>query len=341
MDGIQDIEQLEDLLSAPSEGVIASLAKLDGDLLILGVGGKMGPSLARMAKRASDGAGTRRNIIGAARFSSPEVKTALQAQGIGTIRCDLLDQEQLNRLPDVPNVVYMAGMKFGATGNEALTWAMNAFLPGIVSQKFAQSRIAAFSTGNVYGVTPVSGGGSCEDAPLNPQGDYAMSCLGRERIFEHFCRARDIPMSLIRLNYACEMRYGVLADIARKVWTGQPVDVTMGYANVIWQGDANAWSLQSLAEASVPPCVLNVAGPEQIRVRDVAQEFGRLLDKPAVISGEEAPDALLSCSKRAQALFGPPRVGVEQLMAWCADWIRRGGSSLDKPTHFEVRDGKF
>ncbi|HPO15914.1 MAG TPA: NAD-dependent epimerase/dehydratase family protein [Candidatus Hydrogenedentes bacterium] len=338
---IHDVEQLELLLSAPAAGLVEAMGTLAGDIMVLGVGGKMGPTLARMTKRASVAAGVHRRVIGVARFSSPELEVKLQTQDIETIRCDLLDQAQLDALPEVEHVVYMAGMKFGATGNESLTWAMNAYLPGMICQKFRHSRIAAFSTGNVYGVKPVAAGCPPEDAELNPEGEYAMSCLGRERIFEHFSRTLNIPMTLLRLNYACEMRYGVLVDLARKVWREQPVDVTMGYVNVIWQGDANAMALHSLLHVASPPLALNIAGPETLCVREVAQEFARRMNKPVQFTSEEAADALLSDGRRAHTLFGAPRVSAEELIGCVADWVIRGGETLGKPTHFEVRDGRF
>jgi dTDP-4-dehydrorhamnose reductase len=340
-DDVRDVDHLEDLLSEPSEAAIDALSRTKGDIVILGVAGKMGPSLARMAKRASDAAGVTRRVIGVARFSSRDAEKFLQSHGIETIAADLLDQRQLAALPDAPNVIYMAGMKFGSTGNESLTWGMNAYLPGMVSQKYSGSRIVAFSTGNVYGLAPVARGGSVETDELNPQGEYAMSCLGRERIFEHFSRTLGIPMSIIRLNYAVEMRYGVLVDIAQNVWRGNPVNAAMAF-NVIWQADANAHALASLALASSPPLVLNVAGPEQLGVRRVAEQFAKLMGKDDVqLTGEEAPDALLSNAQLSHRLFGYPRVSAQQVIHWIADWTKRGGTTLKKPTHFETRDGKF
>jgi nucleoside-diphosphate-sugar epimerase len=341
MDSIASVEQLEDLLSEPTAGVIDTLGRVKGDLILLGVGGKMGPTLARMAKRASDAAGVRRRIIGVSRFSRPGLENRLHDQGIETFSCDLLDPDQLEQLPGVPNVIYMAGRKFGSTENEHLTWAMNSFLPGLVCQKYCRSRIVVFSTGNVYGLTPVSNGGSRETDTPNPAGEYAMSCLGRERIFEHFSRTLNIPLAIVRLNYAVETRYGVLVDIARQVQMGQPIDLTMGYCNVVWQGDANAMALQALAQTASPPQLLNIAGPEVLSVRQVAEEFGQLFGKPVSFRGVEAPDALLSNGQRAIQLFGSPRINASQMIRWIAAWTERGGEYLDKPTHFEVRDGKF
>jgi nucleoside-diphosphate-sugar epimerase len=341
MDSINSVEQLEDLLSEPNEGVVESIGRLKGDLVILGVGGKMGPTLARLAKRASVAAGDQRRIIGVARFSETGLESRLQVQGIETIRCDLLDQEQLDRLPEAPNVIYMAGMKFGSTGQEALTWAMNSFLPGMVCRKYGRSKLVVYSTGNVYGLAPAGKGGSRETDSLNPVGEYAMSCLGRERIFEHFSRVVNIPLAILRLNYAVEMRYGVLVDLARRVQTGQPIDLTMGYCNVIWQGDANAMALRAFDHTASPALILNIAGPEVLSVRQVGEEFGRLLGKAVTFLGVEAPDALLSDGQLAFQLFGRPRVNARQMIGWIAAWIQRGGEYSGKPTHFDVRDGKF
>ena len=338
---IESVDQLEDLLSEPTPGVVEALGRLQGDILVLGAAGKMGPTLARMARRGSDAAGVRRRVIGVSRFSSPGEEPRLQARGVETIRCDLLDQAALERLPDVPNVVYMAGMKFGSTGQEALTWAMNTYLPGMVCNRFRKSRIAAFSTGNVYGLSPVALGGARETDSLNPAGDYALSCLGRERIFEHFSRALNIPVSMLRLNYATEMRYGVLVDVAQKVLTGQPVELPVGHFNSIWQADANAMALCSLEHASTPPFVVNIAGPETLSVRDVAQKFSQKFGKPVTFTGHEGADAYISNGQLGHRLFGYPRVSVGQMIAWIADWVQRGGASLGKPTHFETRDGKY
>ena len=340
-EGIHSTGQLEDLLSLPTEQVVKSLSRLTGDLLILGASGKMGPTLTRMAKRAFAASGAVGRVIAASRFSSPGVEEQLQSDGIETIRCDLLDRAQLNALPDAPNVVSMAAMKFGSTGHEGLTWAMNTHLAAMICQKFARSRIVAFSTGNIYGLSPVHLTGSRESDPLDPRGDYAASCLGRERMYEHFSRQRQTQVALIRLNYAVELRYGVLVDIARKVHAGEPVDVTMGHVNVIWQGDANAAALCAFDYVSSPPFVLNVTGPEVLSVRRVAEDFGKLLNRPVTIRGTEAPDALLSNAQSCHRLIGYPRITTPQMLEWIAAWIDRGGESLDKPTHFEARDGKY
>jgi nucleoside-diphosphate-sugar epimerase len=338
---VETVEQLEDLLSEPTERVVEALAGLDGDLVLLGVAGKMGPTLARMARRAFDAAGGRRRVVGVARFSSADVAERLRAHGVETVPCDLLDPAQLDRLPEAANVVFMTGMKFGATGQEALTWAMNSYLPGLVCRKYRHSRIVAFSTGNVYGLSPVALGGSVESDPLRPVGEYAMSCVGRERTFEHFSRTLGIPTALLRLNYACELRYGVLVDLAQRVLAGEPIDLTMGNLNALWQTDANAAALCAFGHAASPPFVVNVAGPELLSVRRVAEDFGRLLDRPVRFQGSEAPDALLGNGQLGHRLFGYPRVSAGQMIAWVADWLRRGGPTLGKPTHFEMRDGLF
>jgi nucleoside-diphosphate-sugar epimerase len=328
---IHNEEQLDDVLSTPRPG-----DRVDGDLLILGAAGKMGPTLAMRAKRA----GTPR-VFAAARFSSPVVRERLERAGVETIVADLLEPGVLEKLPATPNVVFMAAMKFGTTGAEHMTWAMNTFLPGLVAERFQHSRIVAFSTGNVYPLVPITSGGASEDTLIEPVGEYAQSALGRERMFEYGSRRHGTPCVLLRLNYATELRYGVLVDIARKVWERRPVDVHMGMANVIWQGDANSWCLQSFAHCQSPPLVLNITGPEILSVRWVAKEFGTRFSIEPIIEGEEAPSALLNNAARAMQLFGYPTVTPVQMIDWIAEWIQSGGSSLGKPTHFETRDGRF
>jgi nucleoside-diphosphate-sugar epimerase len=338
---IRDVRQLEELLSDPSPAAIDALRRVDGDLLLLGVAGKMGPTLARMARRAMDAAGLLHRVIGVSRFSSADQQRALEAHGIETIRCDLLDESALARLPEAPNVVFMAGRKFGSAGDEPLTWAMNTHLPALVCSRYRRSRIVAFSTGNVYGLTRRGRGGSREDDAPGPIGEYAMSCLGRERMFQYFSRAFQIPVAILRLNYAVEMRYGVLADLAGRVYRREPVDLTMGYFNVIWQADANAMALAALPHTSTPPLIVNVAGPEELSVRDVCTELARLQNTNVSFTGREAEDALLSDGSRGWALLGRPRVDATQVLRWTADWVRRGGENLGKPTHFESRAGQF
>lgn len=336
-----NLEELDELLSRPTERVIESMRRLEGDLLLLGVGGKMGPTLARMARRASDAAGVSRRIVGVSRFSTAGLREQLEGWGVETIACDLLREDEVARLPAMENVVFMAGFKFGAQAAPARTWAMNCYVPALVGRKFSQSRIAAFSTGNVYGMVPVTGPGSREEEPLQPIGEYAMTAVGRERMFEYFSEREGFPLVLLRLNYANELRYGVLVDVARKVLDGEPIDVSMGHVNLIWQGDANAAALASLELADRPPLALNIAGPEVVRVRELSEHLGRLLGRAPQLTGSEQPDALLSDSSRCRERLGEPSVPLPWMIQWVADWVASGGEYLGKPTHFESRDGRF
>lgn len=338
---IHNEDQLEDALSRPSEADKAALRELDGDLLILGAGGKMGPSLARRARRAADEAGARKRIIGVARFSTPELRERLEGWGVETIAADLLAPEQLALLPEVPNVIFMAARKFGSTGNEPLTWAMNTYLPALVAERYRASRIVAFSSGNVYPLVPVLEGGCTESVPPDPVGEYGQSVLGRERMFQYFSAQHGTPVTLLRLNYAVELRYGVILDIGLKVFENRPVDLRMGHVNVIWQGDANSVCLRSFSLANSPPEILNLTGPETIAVRWIARRFGEIFGVEPKLEGTESPTALLNNAARCHRLFGHPEVSVEQIIEWVAKWIAAGGELLNKPTHFEVRDGKF
>jgi nucleoside-diphosphate-sugar epimerase len=338
---IQSIEQLEDLLSEPTEAVVEMMRRVQGDIILLGAGGKIGPSLARMAKRASDLAGTKRRIIGVSRFSAPKQAANLDAHGIETVSCDLLDEGAIAQLPAAPNVIYLAGLKFGSSGNEAAMWAMNTWLPGVVCRKFRSSRIIAFSTGAVYGLSPVCANGSIETEEPAPLGEYAMSCLGRERMFEYFSRTWSTPIALIRLFYACEVRYGVLVDLARKLIASEPIDLEMGWFNIIWQGDNNAMTLLALEHAATPPFLLNITGPEILSVRETALTMGRMLGVEPQFTGLETATTCLGNASKSHRLFGTPRVAADQLIEWTADWVKRGGEYLGKPTHFEVRDGKY
>ncbi len=340
-DTIASEQELEILLSTPTDGVKQVLASLDGDLMFLGAGGKMGPTLSKMAKRAVDEAGLRKRIIAVSRFSTPELKSDLEQHGIETISCDLLDRSALESLPDAANVIYMAGRKFGSTGAEWYTWAMNSYLPGMAAERFRSSRIVAFSTGNVYPLTRICEGGSRESDAPEPVGEYAQSCLGRERMFQHFSLQNGTPVALIRLNYAVEMRYGILLDVAQKVEDGIPVHLTMGNVNVIWQGDANAYTLQALAYGESPPQIFNVAGPETVSIRRVAQRFGELLGKEPIFAGNEAETALLSNAEEIFSRFGYPQVSLGRIIRWVADWVKMGGVTHGKPTHYEEREGKF
>jgi nucleoside-diphosphate-sugar epimerase len=338
---ITTVEELEDRLSEPTDADITALSALKGDILILGAAGKMGPSLAKLARRSIIAAGVKKRVIAVARFSDGEVRCDLEKSGIETIICDLLKPGALAELPDIGNVIFMAARKFGTSGSEHLTWAMNTFLPGLVAERYRSSRIVTFSTGNVYGLQPVLAGGATEGTPVAPAGEYAQSVLGRERMFEYGSSQWGTPVVLLRLNYAVELRYGVLVDIALSVFNGRPVNLKMGYVNVIWQRDANSACLRSLAHCESPPLVLNITGPEIPSVRRIAEEFGRRFGVQPLFNGTESEVAILSNAVRARALFGPPSVSAAQLIEWTAHWIATGGALLNKPTHFEVQDGKF
>jgi len=333
---------LEDRLSTPSEMTVASMGRIAGDILILGAGGKMGPSLAQMARRASDEAGVSRRVIAVSRFSDPRVKSSLEASGVETIQGDLMDEAFVAALPKCENIIYMVGLKFGTDGGEARTWATNVYLPGIVCRNFVKSRIVCFSTGNVYGLVPIDQGyGSIETDVINPAGEYAMSCLGRERVFEYFSRQAQTPVTIFRLNYATELRYGLLVDLAQQVISEQPISLATGYFNVIWQAEASGMALSSLEHAECPPFYVNATGAERISCREVCLRLGELLNKDVTFRDEETHTALLSDARRAFELFGPTQVKLDQMLLWTADWILSGGEMWDKPTHFEVRDGKF
>ena len=338
----EDITALEEAISRPPDYLVDAMAKTEGDILVLGAGGKMGPSLARMARRALDAADLKqRRVYGVSRFSSAVSRAELDTAGVETISCDLLDAKQIQNLPEAANIIFMVGMKFGSSEHQALTWATNAYLPGLIAERYGQSRIVTFSTGNVYGLAPASHGGSLETDSPHPQGEYAMSALARERMFEYFSLAREIPTSIIRLNYACDLRYGVLVDIARRIAAGEPTPLSMGYFNTMWQGDANAMTLAALAHTQSPPFVLNITGKRILSVRQVAERFAELLGKHAGFIGSEGSDALVSNAQKAFALFGEPLLNEEKLIAWVAEWVRRSGPLLEKPTHFENREGKF
>jgi nucleoside-diphosphate-sugar epimerase len=336
-DAIADIEALDELLCRPSQALIDDLKKIDGDIMILGVAGKMGPTLAGLAKAALPD----RHVIGVARFSDAGTKAWLQARGIETLNCDLLDETAIKALPKAQNIVFMAGRKFGAEGDPSLTWAMNAHVPALVAQAFAGSRIVAFSTGCVYPFVPVNSPGAAEDLPPDPPGEYAQSCVGRERLFEYFSRKFSTPGRLFRLNYAIDMRYGVLHDIASKILQDQPIDVSLGHVNFIWQGDASAQALRCLAHCDTPTSPINVSGHEILAVRDLAAKLGARLGREPVIVGTEQPTAWLTDTSQATKLFGLPVVDTDRLIAWTADWVARSMPSLGKPTKYEVRDGRY
>jgi nucleoside-diphosphate-sugar epimerase len=338
---IHSVPELEEFLSRPSEADISAMAQLDGDLLILGAGGKMGPSLARRARRAADKAGVHNKIIAVARFSENQLHASLTSEGIEALAVDLLQPGALSKLPDIPNVIFMAARKFGTTGSEDLTWAMNTFLPGLVAERYRASRIVAFSTGNVYPLRDAMQGGAIESTPVAPRSEYAQSALGRERMFEYGSRQWGTAVTILRLNYAIDLRYGVLLDIGTAVFERRPIDLRMAFVNIIWQGDANSVCLRSFAHCQAPPLILNLTGPETLSVKFLAEEFGHRFNVQPTFISEEMPAALLSNAGKAHQMFGYPSVTTTQMIDWTASWISSGGPRLNKPTHFEVRDGKF
>lgn len=338
---MHELTQMEARMLTPSAALIADIGRIKGDILLLGVGGKMGPSMAQLARKAADAAGTGQRIIGVSRFSDAKARAALDAAGVETLAADLLDEAALAELPDVPNVIYLAGQKFGTTGKEAFTWAMNTYLPGRVAEKYRHSRIVAFSTGNVYPFRPVSQGGASEAVPADPKGEYGQSCLGRERIFQYFSEKHGTPVLIYRLNYAIDYRYGVLLEVAKSVRSGRPIDLSTGHVNVIWQGDANEIAIRSLLHCEAPAKLLNVTGPETVSVRWLAREFGALFGKEPVFANAEEPTALLSNAAEAHRLFGYPRVTLKEMIELTAGWLTHGGELIDKPTHFQEREGKF
>jgi nucleoside-diphosphate-sugar epimerase len=334
-------DELDALLSAPSEATIAALANVPGDVIVLGAGGKMGPTLARMAARARDAAGGRRRIIAVSRFTATGTEWFLNEAGVETIVCDLLDRDAVWRLPDAPNVVYMAGQKFGTRDAPSRTWMMNVVVPAMCAERYASARFVVFSTGNVYPLTPVARGGARETDDTGPIGEYAQSCVGRERVFEHFAALRHTQVAIVRLNYAIALRYGVLTDLALKVAYGQPIPLAMGHVNVIWQGDANRAALELLPRASSPPLIVNVTGTATLAVRDIATALGARLGRKPIFEGVEAADALLSNTGKMRAMLGDPRTSVDTMLDWVADWVKRERPLLGSATHFEARDGQF
>ncbi len=338
---MENIELAYKKLLQPSDDLISDIAKIEGDILILGVGGKMGPALAKLAKQAIDKSGIIKKVIGVSRFSEPGLQEELIQQGIEAISADLMDDVQLQALPDAKNVIYLAGTKFGTTGKESYTWAMNTYLPGRVADKYKNSRIVVFSTGNVYHLTPVAFGGATEDSVPEPVGEYAQSCLGRERIFQYFSSINNTPILIYRLNYANDVTYGVLLEIAKLVKENKPIDLTMGSANVIWQGDANEIAIRALNHCSVPAKILNVTGPEIVSVRWMAGQFGKMFGQTPAFINEEQPTALLSNAAESFRLFDYPKTPLKQIMELLVEWINQGGKTLNKETHFQERKGKY
>ena len=339
-----DERALEDILSEPTDATKELIAGLNGDIVVLGAGGKMGPTLAMMLRKASSG----KNIYAVSRFSvrSPKdsdkaVRTRIERAGIKTIQADLLDESLYSQLPDVENVFYLAGMKFGSTGNQPLTWALNSFLPGLVAQHYKDSRIVVFSTGNVYPLVDINSGGASEETAPDPIGEYAQSCLGRERIFEYFSQLHNTPMTIIRLNYANEPRYGIIVDLTRKILNDEPVDLTTGAVNLIWQRDANDYIIRSISLAKSPPTILNVTGPDTVLVRQLAEKIGKELNKKPIFVSQEARTALLSNASFCLSVFGYPQTTLEEMVSLIAKWIASGKTVLSKPTKYDIRNGKF
>lgn len=334
---LASVAELDELLSRPTPGLVEFMRRLDGDLMVVGAGGKVGPTMARLAKRAMAAAKVPRKVIAV----DVAPLDALAAEGIETHRCDMMDLDAVATLPKPKNIIYMIGRKFGSTGAESLTWAINCTVAYHAARAFQGCRIAGFSTGCVYPVMHISSGGATEQTPADPVGEYAQSCLGRERMWDYYADQGKLDMVHIRLNYAVECRYGVLYDIGSKVWAGEPVDVTTGYANVIWQGDACNQIIQALSLASHPATILNVTGPETFSIRQVAQQFGRLMGKEPTFSGEENGRGYLNNAAKANGLFGNPTVPLARIVEYTAQWIMAGGASLGKPTHFETQNGKY
>lgn len=339
-EAIADERQLNEILTRPRQVLADHIRSVASPLVILGAGGKMGPSLAVLARRAAEAAGHSLDVIAVSRFSDLATRVWLESEGVRTLNADLLKVQDLAKLPDCSNLVYLVGQKFGTTTDPSLTWAVNTLLPAYVMQRYPQATIAALSTGNVYPTVPVSGGGAREDHTLTPLGEYANSAVARERIFEFFSRQYKTQVALLRLNYAVELRYGILADIARKVHQGDCIDLTNGFFNCIWQGDANEMILRALALAGSPPQPWNLTGP-LFRVRDVAAQFGELLGRTPCFSGQEGETALVSNTDRMQARLGDPAMPLDAVTRWIAAWVKQGGRSLEKPTHFETTDGRY
>lgn len=333
----ESVLQLEEFMSSPSEALLSYIKDLEGDIMIIGAGGKIGPTMAMMARKAADEAGVQKEVYA---VDAHPLKM-LEGKGIETLQCDLLDRKAADQLPRIENVVFMAGRKFGSSGSEWLTWAINVMVPHNVAEVCRNSRIAVFSTGCVYPVVDVSTGGSVETDAPSPIGEYAMSCLGRERVFDYYAAEKGTKVVQIRLNYSLELRYGVLVDIATKVHNNQPVDVTTGFMNGIWQGDCCDQVLRSFDFAASPSSVLNITGPELVSVRWIATRFGQLFGREARITGQENGKAYLSNASKANALFGNPSAPIGKIIEWIADWVQRGGENIGKPTHFETQDGKY
>lgn len=338
---MKTMSELLEKLTTPSDSLLEDMARIKGDILIIGAGGKIGPTLSVLAKKAAAQSGADRRVIAASVFNDENTITYLTKNGVDVIDTNLLKPGALDKLPDAPNIIFMAGRKFGTQGNQSLTWAINTYLPGLAAQRYAGSQIVAFSTGNVYGMRPLYSGGAREDETLEPVGEYAQSCVGRERLLSYWSETNHTPMLLLRLNYAIDMRYGVLYDIANTVRNEKPVDLSIGYVNCIWQGDAAEYALRSLLHCDTPPALLNVTGPESISVAHIAREFGRLFNMPVTFTGAPPDSSLFSNAGKMAQLFGYPSVSLNQMIEWTAYWLKTGGDVIDAPTHFEQRNGKY
>ncbi|MBW8042520.1 MAG: NAD(P)-dependent oxidoreductase [Planctomycetes bacterium] len=332
-----DESGLEEILSEPTEATRKVVAALNGDVVVLGAGGKMGPTLAMMLKKASNG----KNIYAVSRFSDKAVKTKLEDAGIKTIEADLLDESQYCELPKVENVFYLVGMKFGVTDNQPLTWALNSFVPGLAARHYQNARIVAFSTGNVYPLVDLNSGGASEETAPEPVGEYAQSCLGRERMFQYFSQLYGTPVTLVRLNYANEPRYGIIVDLTLKILNDKPIDLTMGTVNLIWQRDANDYIIQAISLAKSPPAILNVAGPNAVPIRQLAKLIGKELNKEPKLISQEAQTALLSNASYCFSVFDKPKTTLEEMVSVIVKWVASGKKILNKPTKYDIRDGKF
>lgn len=338
---IQSEAELDNILTAPSGALVKFISKVQSPLVVLGAGGKMGPTLAALAKRAAAEAGHPLEVVAVSRFTDAASRQWLEEKGIRTISCDLLDRDALRELPETPNVIYLVGLKFGTAKDPSATWAMNTIVPANVSERYRGAKIVALSTGNVYPFSPMEKTGSVESAPLTPLGEYPNAAVARERIFEFYAARNGISLALIRLFYAVELRYGVLIDLARKVVDGEPIDLSTGSFNCIWQGDANEMILRALDLASSPPSAWNLCYPSVFRVRTVAAELGELIGTPPLFKGSSNPTALLGNPARICQALGAPSTPIEQVLRWTAEWVKAGGRTLGKPTHFEVRDGVY
>lgn len=333
-----DERGLEDILSEPTEATRKTVSSLKGDIVVLGAGGKIGPTLAMMLKKAS---ADKRDSYAVSRFSNQAIKNRIQQAGIETIEADLMDDSVYARLPYVENVFYLLGMKFGATGNQPLTWAQNTFVPTLVARHYRNARIVAFSTGNVYPLVDMSSGGAVEETAPDPVGEYAQSCLGRERMFQYFSQVHNTPVALVRLNYANEPRYGIIVDLTLKILADKPIDLTMGTVNLIWQRDANDYIIQAITLAKSPPAILNVTGPDTLSIRHLAGQIGNLLGRKPKFVSREAPTALLSNAARCFSLFGYPKTPLDEMVSFIVKWVASGKMVLNKPTKYDIRNGRF